>query len=64
MTEHTKTIALVDDEWNILISIQMTLESEGFIVHTYTDGQTALQGLIVHPVDLAVIDTKCLASTV
>ena len=40
------TIALVDDDRNILTSVQMTLEAEGFTVRTYTDGESALQGLI------------------
>ena len=37
-----QTIALVDDDRNILTSIQMTLEQEGFQVRTYTDGESAL----------------------
>ena len=59
MTERTKqTIALVDDDRNILTSVQMTLEAEGFNVRTYTDGEAALQGLTAYPVDLAVLDIK------
>ena len=53
-----QTIALVDDDRNILTSIQMTLEQEGFQVRTYTDGESALQGLNARPVDLAVLDIK------
>jgi two-component system response regulator ChvI len=52
------TIALVDDDRNILTSVAMTLEAEGFQVRTYTDGESALQGLIARPVDLAVLDIK------
>ena len=52
------TIALVDDDRNILTSVAMTLEQEGFAVRTYTDGESALQGLIARPVDLAVLDIK------
>ncbi|MCW8307926.1 response regulator transcription factor [Acidiphilium sp. PA] len=52
------TIALVDDDRNILESVQMTLEQEGFLVRTYTDGESALQGLMARPVDLAVLDIK------
>src|SRR3712207_8556399 len=37
------TIALVDDDRNILTSVCMTLEQEGFTVRTYTDGESALQ---------------------
>ena len=51
-------IALVDDDRNILASVQMTLESEGFVVHTYTDGESALQGITTRPVSLAVLDVK------
>jgi two-component system response regulator ChvI len=52
------TIALVDDDRNILESVQMTLEQEGFQVRTYTDGESALQGLMAKPADLAVLDIK------
>ncbi|WP_431284991.1 response regulator transcription factor [Humitalea sp. 24SJ18S-53] len=52
------TIALVDDDRNILTSVSMTLEQEGFVVRTYTDGESALQGLLARPVDLAVLDIK------
>jgi two-component system response regulator ChvI len=55
-TKHT--IALVDDDRNILTSVSMTLEAEGFHVRTYTDGESALQGLSSKPVDLAVLDIK------
>src|ERR1700733_10811720 len=54
----TQTIALVDDDRNILTSIQMTLEQEGVQVRTYTDGESALQGMNARPVDLAVLDIK------
>ena len=53
-----QTIALVDDDRNILTSVAMTLEQEGFAVRTYTDGESALQGLLARPVDLAVLDVK------
>jgi two-component system, OmpR family, response regulator ChvI len=53
-----QTIALVDDDRNILTSVSMTLEQEGFTVRTYTDGESALQGLATRPVDLAVLDIK------
>ena len=52
------TIALVDDDRNILTSVSMTLEQEGFTVRTYTDGESALQGLLARPADLAVLDIK------
>jgi len=53
-----QTIALVDDDRNILTSVSMTLEQEGFTVRTFTDGESALQGLTARPVDLAVLDVK------
>ncbi len=52
------TIALVDDDRNILTSVSMTLEAEGYLVRTYTDGESALQALTAKPVDLAVLDIK------
>ena len=51
-------IALVDDDQNILTSVSMALEAEGYNVDTYPDGVTALQGMGSHPVDLAVLDIK------
>ena len=53
-----QTIALVDDDRNILTSVSMALEAEGFEVRTFTDGASALQGLTSNPVDLAVLDIK------
>jgi two-component system, OmpR family, response regulator ChvI len=53
-----QTIALVDDDRNILTSVAMTLETEGFIVRTYTDGAEALRGMASQPVDLAILDIK------
>jgi two-component system response regulator ChvI len=53
-----QTIALVDDDRNILTSVQMALEAEGFAVRTYTDGAEALRGLTTTPVDLAILDIK------
>jgi two-component system response regulator ChvI len=52
------TIALVDDDRNILTSITMALEAEGFAVRSYTDGAEALKGLTAQPVDLAILDIK------
>ena len=51
-------IALVDDDRNILTSISIALEKEGFNVQTYLDGESALIGLSRTPPDLAVIDIK------
>ncbi len=54
----SQTIALVDDDRNLLTSVQMALEEEGFKVQTYIDGENALVGLTRTPPDLAVIDIK------
>ena len=53
-----QTIALIDDDRNILTSISMALEKEGFNVQTYLDGESALIGLTRQPPDLAIIDIK------
>jgi two-component system, OmpR family, response regulator ChvI len=53
-----QTIALVDDDRNIITSITMALEAEGFEVRTYPDGDEALRGLMQRPADLAVLDIK------
>ena len=52
------TIALVDDDRNILTSISMALENEGFKVRTYIDAENALTDISRNPPDLAVIDIK------
>ena len=54
----TSTIALVDDDRNILTSVSMALEAEGFAVRCYSDGAEALKGITATPVDLAVLDIK------
>ncbi len=51
-------IALVDDDRNILTSVSMTLETEGFDVETYTDGQSALDAFSGSMPDLAISDIK------
>ncbi|MGX6646355.1 response regulator transcription factor [Maricaulaceae bacterium MS644] len=52
------TITLVDDDENILTSVSMLLETEGYNVHTFTDGAVALPQLIDNPPDLAIFDIK------
>jgi two-component system, OmpR family, response regulator ChvI len=52
------TIALVDDDRNILTSVSIALESEGYRVETYTDGASALEGLTARPPNLAIFDIK------
>ncbi len=51
-------IVLVDDDKNILTSVTMALEAEGYDVKTYNDGETGLKGLQTSPADLAVLDIK------
>jgi len=52
------TIALVDDDRNILTSISIALEAEGYRITTYTDGASALDGFKTVPPDLAILDIK------
>jgi two-component system response regulator ChvI len=52
------TIALVDDDRNILTSVSIALQAEGFLTRVYSDSQTALKALIDNPPDLAVLDVK------
>ncbi len=52
------SIALVDDDRNILTSVSMVLEAEGYDVDTYTDGASALLALTQSPPDLAILDIK------
>ncbi|MCW4461325.1 response regulator transcription factor [Sphingomonas sp. BT-65] len=54
----TATIALVDDDRNILTSVSIALQAEGFVTRVYSDGETALKALIENPPDLAVLDIK------
>ena len=54
----TWKIALVEDDRNILTSVSIAMESEGFSVDTYTDGDDALRGLSQKPADLAILDIK------
>ena len=52
------TIALVDDDQNILASLSAALSDEGYTVETFTDGAEALEGLSRRPADLAILDIK------
>jgi two-component system, OmpR family, response regulator ChvI len=52
------TLALVDDDENILTSLKVFFESEGYQVRAYHDGVTALQALSENPPDLAILDVK------
>ncbi len=57
-TEMATKVALVDDDQNILTTVSILLESEGFEVTKYSDGEEALKGLVDNPPDLAVLDIK------
>jgi two-component system response regulator ChvI len=52
------TIALVDDDRNIVTSVSIALEAEGYRIVTYTDGFSALDGFESNPPDLAILDIK------
>ena len=54
----SQVIALVDDDRNILTSVSITLQAEGFVVRVYTDAASALKALTDNPADLGVFDIK------
>ncbi|MEM7687931.1 MAG: response regulator transcription factor [Pseudomonadota bacterium] len=51
-------VALVDDDRNILTTVSIALQAEGFVTRLYSDGETALKALLDNPPDLAVFDIK------
>ena len=53
-----QSIALVDDDRNILTTVSIALQAEGFATRVYADGQTALKALLENPPDLAIFDIK------
>ncbi len=53
-----QVIALVDDDRNILTTVSIGLQAEGFVTRVYSDGETALKALLENPPDLAVCDIK------
>ncbi|MET1754712.1 response regulator transcription factor [Novosphingobium sp. RD2P27] len=53
-----QSVALVDDDRNILTAVSIGLQAEGFATRVYTDGETALKALIENPPDLAIFDIK------
>lgn len=53
-----RVIALVDDDRNILTSVSIMLQSEGYRTRVYTDGDQALKALAENPADLGVFDIK------
>jgi len=56
--EGRHVIALVDDDRNILTTVSIALQAEGYATRVYTDGQTALKSLLENPPDLAIFDIK------
>ncbi len=52
------TIALVDDDENILASLKIFFEAEGHTVRTFHDGAAALAALAETPPDIAILDIK------
>ena len=56
--EQQKSIALVDDDRNILTTLSISLQAEGFATRVYTDGETALKALLDNPPDIAIFDIK------
>ncbi len=57
-TSTAPTIALVDDDRNILTSVSIALQAEGFVTRIYTESESALKALIENPADLGVFDIK------
>ena len=51
-------IALIDDDQNILASVSIALEAEGYEVTSYNDGEEGLNGVLANPVDLVILDVK------
>jgi two-component system response regulator ChvI len=56
--ERQRSIALVDDDRNILTTLSIALQAEGYATRVYSDGEAALKALIENPPDLAVFDIK------
>ena len=53
-----QVIALVDDDRNILTSVSIALQQEGFVTRVYADPQVALKAFADNPPDLGVFDIK------
>lgn len=58
VVDDRQTIALVDDDRNILTTVSIALQAEGFATRVYSDGEAALKALLENPPDLAVFDIK------
>lgn len=57
-SKRRSVIALVDDDRNILTTISIALQAEGFATRLYSDGEAALAALVESPPDIAVFDIK------
>lgn len=57
-SDSQRVIALVDDDRNILTTLSIALQAEGYATRVYSDGETALAALRSNPPDLAVFDIK------
>jgi len=57
-SEPQRSIALVDDDRNILATLSIALQAEGYATRLYSDGEAALKALTGNPPDLAVFDIK------
>lgn len=58
MTDNARTIALIDDDRNILASLSIALQAEGYVTRVYADPEGALKALSENPADIAVCDIK------
>jgi two-component system, OmpR family, response regulator ChvI len=56
--DRQRSIALVDDDRNILTTLSIVLQAEGYATRVYSDGEAALKALMENPPDLAVFDIK------
>jgi two-component system, OmpR family, response regulator ChvI len=54
----SQVIALVDDDRNILTSVSIALQQEGFVARVYSDAMVALKAINDNPPDLGVFDIK------
>ncbi len=52
------SIALVDDDRNILTSVSIAMQAEGYVTRIYSDGETALKAMLENPADLGIFDIK------
>jgi two-component system, OmpR family, alkaline phosphatase synthesis response regulator PhoP len=51
-----KTVLLVDDEPNIVLSLEFLMRRAGYTVHTAHDGDSAIRSIKEHPPDLILLD--------